>query len=218
MGIYYKMKIIFLGPPGIGKGTQAKIISKRKEILHLSTGDMLRVAIEKKNEIGLLADLYMNKGRLVPDEIVLDLVSNRLKRKDIIDGFIFDGFPRTLNQAKELKVLLNNLHYKIDHVIALNGNDEILIKRLTSRRSCSKCGKIINLIFSPPKLNNKCDLCNGKLIQRDDDKLEIITNRLIIYKIQTQPLIDFYLNEKLLRKINGIGNLNYITKIIEKQL
>jgi len=212
------MKIIFLGPPGIGKGTQAKIIAKRKKVLHLSTGDMLRIAIEKKNEIGLLADLYMNKGRLVPDEIVLDLVTNRLKRKDIIDGFIFDGFPRTLNQAKELKVLLNNLNYKIDHVIALNGNDEILIKRLTSRRSCSKCGKIINLIFSPPKLNNKCDLCNGKLIQRDDDKLEIITNRLIIYKIQTQPLIDFYLNEKLLRKINGIGNLNYITKIIEKQL
>jgi len=212
------MKIIFLGPPGIGKGTQAKIIAKRKKVLHLSTGDMLRIAIEKKNEIGLLADLYINKGRLVPDEIVLDLVTNRLKRKDIIDGFIFDGFPRTLNQAKELKVLLNNLNYKIDHVIALNGNDEILIKRLTSRRSCSKCGKIINLIFSPPKLNNKCDLCNGKLIQRDDDKLEIITNRLIIYKIQTQPLIDFYLNEKLLRKINGIGNLNYITKIIEKQL
>jgi len=218
MGIYYKMKIIFLGPPGIGKGTQAKIISKRKEILHLSTGDMLRVAIEKKNEIGLLADLYMNKGRLVPDEIVLDLVSNRLKRKDIIDGFIFDGFPRTLNQAKELKVLLNNLHYKIDHVIALNGNDEILIKRLMSRRSCSKCEKIINLIFSPPKIKNKCDICNGKLIQRDDDKLEIITNRLRIYKIQTQPLINFYLNEKLLKKINGIGNLNYITKIIENKL
>ena len=212
------MKIIFLGPPGIGKGTQAKIIAKRKKILHLSTGDMLRAAIDKKNDIGLLADLYMNKGRLVPDEIVLDLVSTRLKRKDIIDGFIFDGFPRTLNQANELKLLLNKLNYKIDYVVALDGNDEILIKRLTSRRSCSKCGKIINLMFSPPKIKNECDLCNGKLIQRDDDKSQIITNRLRIYKIQTKPLIDFYLNEKLLIKINGIGNLNHITHTIEKEL
>ena len=141
------MNIIFLGPPGIGKGTQAKIVAQKKQILHLSTGDMLRIAIEKKNEVGLLAELYMNKGRLVPDEIVLDLVSQRLKQKDIQKGFIFDGFPRTLNQANELKSLLKKNNYRIDHVIALNGKNDILVDRLTSRRTCSKCHQIINLVF-----------------------------------------------------------------------
>lgn len=212
------MNIIFLGPPGIGKGTQAKIVAQKKQILHLSTGDMLRIAIEKRNEVGLLAELYMNKGRLVPDEIVLDLVSQRLKQKDIQKGFIFDGFPRTLNQANELKSLLKKNNYKIDHVIALNGKNEILINRLTSRRTCSKCQQIINLIFNPPKRNEVCDYCDGKLVQRDDDKLEIITNRLRIYEIQTKPLVDFYSNENLLRKINGIGNLEQITKRIENIL
>ncbi|MAI88454.1 MAG: adenylate kinase [Candidatus Marinimicrobia bacterium] len=212
------MNIIFLGPPGIGKGTQAKIVAQKKQILHLSTGDMLRIAIEKRNEVGLLAELYMNKGRLVPDEIVLDLVSQRLKQEDIQEGFIFDGFPRTLNQANELKSLLKKNNYKIDHVIALNGKNEILINRLTSRRTCSKCQQIINLIFNPPKRNEVCDYCDGKLVQRDDDKLEIITNRLRIYEIQTKPLVDFYSNENLLRKINGIGNLEQITKRIENIL
>ena len=122
------MKIIFLGPPGIGKGTQAKILAERKQILHLSTGDMLRIAIEKKNDVGLLAALYMNKGRLVPDEIVLDLVSQRLEKKDISNGFIFDGFPRTLNQANGLKSLLSKFNYKIDHVIAINGKNKVLIE------------------------------------------------------------------------------------------
>lgn len=212
------MNIIFLGPPGIGKGTQAKIVAQKKQILHLSTGDMLRIAIEKRNEVGLLAELYMNKGRLVPDEIVLDLVSQRLKQEDIQKGFIFDGFPRTLNQANELKCLLKKINYKIDHVIALNGKNEILVDRLTSRRTCSKCQKIINLVFNPPKRKDVCDNCDGKLVQRDDDKLEIITNRLRIYEIQTKPLIDFYFNESLLRKINGIGKLEQITKRIENIL
>ena len=212
------MKIIFLGPPGIGKGTQAKILAKRKQILHLSTGDMLRIAIEKKNDVGLLAALYMNKGRLVPDEIVLDLVSQRLEKKDISNGFIFDGFPRTLNQANGLKSLLSKFNYKIDHVIAINGKNKVLIERLTSRRSCIKCDKIINLVFSPPKKKGHCDDCNGKLIQREDDKLEIITNRLRIYDIQTKPLVDFYQGENLLRKIDGIGNLVEITKRIENIL
>jgi len=212
------MKIIFLGPPGIGKGTQAKILAERKQILHLSTGDMLRIAIEKKNDVGLLAALYMNKGRLVPDEIVLDLVSQRLEKKDISNGFIFDGFPRTLNQANGLKSLLSKFNYKIDHVIAINGKNKVLIERLTSRRSCIKCDKIINLVFSPPKKEGHCDDCNGKLIQREDDKLEIITNRLRIYDIQTKPLVDFYQGENLLRKIDGIGNLVEITKRIENIL
>ena len=212
------MKIIFLGPPGIGKGTQAKILAERKQILHLSTGDMLRIAIEKKNDVGLLAALYMNKGRLVPDEIVLDLVSQRLEKKDISNGFIFDGFPRTLNQANGLKSLLSKFNYKIDHVIAINGKNKVLIERLTSRRSCIKCDKIINLVFSPPKKKGHCDDCNGKLIQREDDKLEIITNRLRIYDIQTKPLVDFYQGENLLRKIDGIGNLVEITKRIENIL
>tara|TARA_A100001011_G_scaffold217206_2_gene225201 strand:+ start:14439 stop:15077 length:639 start_codon:yes stop_codon:yes gene_type:complete len=212
------MNIIFLGPPGIGKGTQAKIVAQKKQILHLSTGDMLRIAIEKKNEVGLLAELYMNKGRLVPDEIVLDLVSQRLKQKDIQKGFIFDGFPRTLNQANELKSLLKKINYRIDHVIALNGKNDTLVNRLTSRRTCSKCHQIINLVFNPPKRRDVCDNCDGKLVQRDDDKLEIITNRLRIYEIQTKPLIDFYSNENLLRKINGIGNLEQITKRIENIL
>ena len=212
------MKIIFLGPPGIGKGTQAKILAERKQILHLSTGDMLRIAIEKKNDVGLLADLYMNKGRLVPDEIVLDLVSQRLEKKDISNGFIFDGFPRTLNQANGLKSLLSKFNYKIDHVIAINGKNKVLNERLTSRRNCIKCDKIINLVFSPPKKEGHCDDCNGKLIQREDDKLEIITNRLRIYDIQTKPLVDFYQGENLLRKIDGIGNLVEITKRIENIL
>ncbi len=186
------MRLIFLGPPGIGKGTQAKLLSENCSLAHLSTGDMFRSAIDQETEVGLLAKSYMDQGKLVPDNVVMEMVQDRLKAPDTTHGFIFDGFPRTEPQVQGLEKLLSSLELSIDKVIALVGDDRTLVKRLSSRRACSECSRITNLIFSPPKIDMKCDHCGGDLFQRDDDKEEVILKRLEVYRDQTKPLVRYY--------------------------
>ncbi|MBH31040.1 MAG: adenylate kinase [Candidatus Marinimicrobia bacterium] len=210
------MRLIFLGPPGIGKGTQAKLISKKNSLAHLSTGDMLRSHIKQETEVGLLAKSYMDKGKLVPDSVVLEMVRNRLGAPDTSSGFIFDGFPRTKAQARGFEELLQSLDLFIDQVIYLIGDDAILLERLSGRRTCSKCGKITNLIFSPPKVEKRCDQCGGELFQRDDDKEEVILKRLDVYRDQTKPLVEYYDKKGLLVWISGIETVKEVAGKIEE--
>ena len=212
------MRLIFLGPPGIGKGTQAKLLSENCSLAHLSTGDMFRSAIDQETEVGLLAKSYMDQGKLVPDNVVMEMVQDRLKAPDTTHGFIFDGFPRTEPQVQGLEKLLSSLELSIDKVIALVGDDRTLVKRLSSRRACSECSRITNLIFSPPKIDMKCDHCGGDLFQRDDDKEEVILKRLEVYRDQTKPLVRYYDEKGLLIQLSGIGTVDEVAKRIEEHL
>ena len=212
------MRLIFLGPPGIGKGTQAKLLAERHSLEHFSTGDMFRSAINKKTELGTLSKSFMDKGKLVPDDVVLGMVNERLRVDDTASGYIFDGFPRTVPQVEGFKKLLKELGQFIDHVIALEGNDTVLVERLSSRRTCSDCGKIINLIFSPSKVSGQCDDCGGELFQRNDDKPEVIQKRLDIYEEQTEPLVNYYESKALLRRVDGVGSVHEVAERIDKYL
>ena len=212
------MRLILLGPPGIGKGTQAKRLCKRYSLDHLSTGDMFRSAILEKNVVGNIAESYINFGKLVPDNIVLNMVEEKLAEIEKFRGFIFDGFPRTVPQATGFKKLINKMRLSLDKVLAIHGDDSTILERLSSRRTCSQCGKITNLIFSSPKVYGHCDRCSGDLFQRDDDKKDVIIKRLEIYKIQTEPLLDYYYNENLLLKISGLGSIDDVTARIEKRV
>lgn len=212
------MRLIILGPPGIGKGTQAKRLCTRHKLTHLSTGDMLRSAIAENNKIGSLAESFINFGQLVPDDVVLNMVEKKMAISDTSLGFIFDGFPRTIPQATGFKKLINNMPFSLNKVLALHGNDSIILKRLSSRRTCTQCGKITNLLYSTPKVPGKCDNCSGELFQRDDDKEDVIIKRLEVYKRQTEPLLDFYTDENLLLKISGLGSVDEVTARIEREI
>lgn len=212
------MKLVFLGPPGIGKGTQAKIICQRHSIAHLSTGDMLRDAITAETDLGREARTFMDRGNLVPDDIILRMVEERLQQPDTINGYLFDGFPRTVPQADGLNKLLKHINQNLDGVIALEGDDETLIERLSNRRTCSSCGAITNLLFSPPQEKDKCDHCGGELIQRDDDKPDVIRERLKVYQRQTEPLIAYYREREQLVRVNGIGTIEEVSARIVKNL
>ena len=190
------MKKIFLGAPGAGKGTAASRIAPIKNIPHISTGDLFRKNLKENTKTGLKAKEFMDKGELVPDEVVIEMVKKRIAEPDCKNGFILDGFPRTIKQAEMLKKIL-----PIDIVINIDVPDEIVIQRLCSRVICKNCGQIFNLISLLPKQQGICDSCGGELYQRDDDKEEVIQNRLNIYKEQTQPLIDFYKNLGLISDI-----------------
>jgi adenylate kinase len=192
------MKIILLGPPGAGKGTQAKIITQELDIPHISTGDILRKAIEEKIPLGLKAKNYMDKGHLVPDNLIINLIKERIKRKDCQKGFLLDGFPRTIPQAQALKKIS-----KIDKVIKLKIENEVAIKRLSGRRTCKRCGALYHLTTMPPKKDGICDRCGGKLIIRNDDKKEAILKRLEVYREETRPLIEYYRKKKHLVIIDG---------------
>ena len=211
------MRIILLGPPGSGKGTQAKLLSKKYSIPHIAMGDILREEVAKKTPLGKKVNVYMSKGELVPDEIVIEVLKKRLQEADCVDGFILDGFPRTLNQAKALDNMLNELNLKIDAVIYIEVPDEEIMKRLSLRRTCKVCGRIYNLHYNPPKQDGKCDVCGGELIIRDDDKPEVIKNRLKVYNDQTKPLVDYYETHKLLIRINGVDPIDKVfQQIVEK--
>ena len=184
------MNLILLGGPGAGKGTQAKLIVEEYKIPQISTGDMLREAVKQGTELGKKAKEYMDKGELVPDEIVIGIVRDRLKQPDCEKGFILDGFPRTIAQAEALDKMLDEIGKKIDAVINIYVPEEEIVKRIVNRRTCKKCGAIYHLIYSPPKESNKCDKCGGELYQRDDDKEETVRERLRVYKQQTEPLIE----------------------------
>ncbi|MEX2701960.1 MAG: adenylate kinase [Thermofilum sp. ex4484_82] len=212
------MRIILLGPPGSGKGTQAKLLSKKYSIPHIAMGDILREEVAKKTPLGKKVNIYMSKGELVPDEIVIEVLKKRLQEADCVNGFILDGFPRTLNQAKALDNMLNELNLKIDAVIYIDVPDEEIMKRLSLRRTCKVCGRIYNLHYNPPKQDGKCDVCGGELIIRDDDKPEVIKNRLKVYNDQTKPLVNYYETHKLLIRINGVDPIDKVFQQIVKEL
>ncbi len=212
------MNIILLGGPGAGKGTQAKLMIEKYNIPQISTGDILRAAVKEGTDLGKEAKRYMDAGKLVPDEVVIGIIKERLKEPDCEKGFILDGFPRTVPQAEALEKVLEQMGRKIDHVLSIEVPEEELIKRLTGRRTCRECGQGYHIIFNPPKEEGKCDKCGGELYQRDDDNEETVKNRLKVYQESTQPLIDFYSKKGLLRPVDGVGSIEDIFQRIVKIL
>lgn len=212
------MKMILLGPPGVGKGTQAQILSREYRIPQISTGDILRSAIQAGSELGKRANQYMSKGELVPDEIMLGLIRERLFGDNPPEGYILDGFPRTLVQAEALNQLFAENKTRLDIVLLLDADEELILKRLSSRRVCRKCKAVYNLLTQPPAVDGICDKCGGPLYQRDDDKIETIQNRLAVYRRQTEPLINFYKSINLLKTVDSSGNPREVHQNIMKQL
>ncbi len=212
------MKLILLGPPGAGKGTQAVRLVEHFGIPQISTGDILRKAVKDGTELGTLAKKYMDKGELVPDEVVIGIIRDRLMEPDCQKGYILDGFPRTIAQAEALDEMLEKMGARIDHVVNISVADEEIIKRLTGRRTCPNCGAGYHILFDPPKKDGICDKCGTKLIQRDDDKEETIRARLEVYRRQTEPLIKYYEAKQLLRTIPGEGSMEEIFNAILKAL
>jgi adenylate kinase len=204
------MNLILLGPPGAGKGTQAQRIVERYHIPQISTGDILRAAVKGGTPLGTKAKGFMDQGQLVPDEIVIGIVEERLKERDCHSGFILDGFPRTIPQAEALQPILTKIGRAVDHVINIEVESEELIRRLTGRRTCKNCGALFHLLFQPPKKEGTCDRCGGTLSQRVDDKEETIRTRLKEYEKQTAPLVQYYRNKKSLRSIQGVGGPDQI--------
>lgn len=204
------MKIIMLGAPGAGKGTQAKRIAKKYNIPHISTGDIFRANIKEKTELGNKAKEYMDKGELVPDDITIGMLLDRIHKDDCKDGFVLDGFPRTIPQAKSLTKALSELGEKIDYAINIDVPDESIITRMGGRRACLSCGSTYHIKYSAPKKENICDNCGSELVIRDDDKPETVKKRLEIYHDQTQPLIDYYDNEKILTSVDGTKDMEEV--------
>lgn len=212
------MKIIMLGAPGAGKGTQAKMIAEKCGIPHISTGDIFRANIKNGTELGAKAKEYMDKGLLVPDELVCDLVVDRIQQADCEKGYILDGFPRTIPQAEALENALNAIEQKLDYAIDIDVPDENIINRMSGRRACVGCGATYHVLFNPTKVEGKCDVCGESLILRDDDKPETVKKRLDVYHTQTQPLIDFYTERKVLVEVDGIQSMDKVFDDIMKIL
>jgi adenylate kinase len=212
------MNIALLGPPGAGKGTQAIRISQRFGLPHISTGDMFRRAVADKTELGLEAKGYMNRGELVPDEVVIGIVKQRLEEPDCAKGFLLDGFPRNVAQAEALEAALAGNNKEIDKVLNIEVGQEELIRRLTGRRTCRACGKVYHLIFSPPRAETVCDVCGGELWQREDDAEDTVRNRLEVYRRETAPLIEYYAPRGRLVSIDGEQPVDKVFGDIEKIL
>lgn len=208
------MNIILFGAPGAGKGTQAAELIKKYNLTHISTGEMFRNAIANKTPLGKQANEYISKGELVPDEVTIGLVKERLAQEDCKNGFILDGFPRTLYQAKCLDQICLELNIKIDYVIDIHVDEKILLDRLTGRRVCKDCGASYHVIFNKPKVEGECDSCKGQLYTRKDDNVESVSVRLNAYHDKTMPLIDFYSNKGLLLEINGQQEIDDVFKEI----
>jgi len=212
------MNLIMLGAPGAGKGTQAKILSEMYGIPHISTGDIFRANIKAQTELGVKAKSFMDQGLLVPDELVVDLVADRLKQDDCEKGFILDGFPRTLVQADSLDKALDSMNAKIDAAVDVDVPDEDIIKRMSGRRACISCGATYHLEHLKPKVEGVCDKCSDKLVLRVDDEPETVKKRLVVYHEQTQPLIDYYTKKGNLVSVDGTLDIPVITKEILKLL
>jgi len=214
MSIYRSLNLVMLGPPGSGKGTQAKFLSERYHIPHVSTGDMLREEVRNKTSLGLKAKEIMDQGGLVSDEIVSAMILKRLDQEDCARGVILDGYPRTVEQAHVLDGILAELGRTLERVILVDVPDDEIVRRLGGRRSCPKCGKVYHLIYSPPADGKHCDVCGVELVQRDDDKEEVIRQRLVQYHEKTQPLVDLYEQRGLLVEIDGSQDMEAVTAAI----
>lgn len=207
------MNIILLGPPGAGKGTQAKRISEKYKIPHISTGDILRENIARKTRLGIAAQSYINRGELVPDELLISLMRERLGRADTRGGFLLDGYPRTIPQALALTDILREGQRKLDNVIDIKVPDEVLVRRISGRLMC-KCGASYHREFNPPRTAGMCDKCGSRLFQREDDREDAVRNRLSVYKKQTLPLIEYYGNEGILKTVDGSKGIDEIFRDI----
>lgn len=212
------MRLVLLGPPGAGKGTQASAIIKKYNIPHISTGDIFRANIKKGTELGKKAKAYMDKGQLVPDELVVSIVKDRLLEDDCKDGFLLDGFPRTVKQAEALDEELTKMELKLDHVINIDVESDELIKRAVGRRICKNCGATYHIEFNPPKKEEECDVCGGELYQRDDDTEETVANRIEIYLKETKPLVDYYTKKGIIFSVDGKQAIEDVFKDIVKSL
>ncbi len=215
------VNLVLLGAPGAGKGTQAKMLAGKYGILHISTGDILRENVSNNTELGKKAKEYMDKGELVPDTVLIDIIKDRLSKPDTDNGFLLDGYPRTIPQAVALDYIFGQLGKKLDVVIDIKVQDEELVARLAGRRMC-KCGASYHVKFNPPKRDGICDVCSGELYQRDDDTESSVKTRLVAYYNQTHPLIDYYTDKGLLRTVSGTGDIGdifgEITVVIDKIL
>lgn len=212
------MKIIMLGAPGAGKGTQAKLISGKYHIPQISTGDIFRENIKNETDLGKLAKSYIDKGDLVPDEVTCDLVMDRIAKDDCKDGFILDGFPRTVPQADALTKALDALGQKIDYALNVDVDDDVIIERMSGRRVCPECGATYHIVTIPPKKEGICDACGAELILREDDKAETVKNRLNVYHEQTKPLIDYYTKKDVAHTLDGTLSMEEVFAAIEKVL
>ena len=212
------MKIVMLGAPGAGKGTQAKMIAEKYSIPHISTGDIFRANIKNGTELGKKAKSFIDKGQLVPDELTLDLIMDRFKEDDCKNGYVLDGFPRTIPQAEALDEALMANGEKVDFAIDIDVPDENIVRRMGGRRACVNCGATYHIVYSPTKVEGKCDKCGEELIVRDDDKPETVLSRLEVYHNQTQPLIDYYNEQGILKSVDGTIDMkdvfNEIVKIL----
>ncbi len=204
------MKIIMLGAPGAGKGTQAKMLAEKYDIPHISTGDIFRANIKNGTELGTKAKEYMDKGLLVPDELVVDLVVDRFKQDDCKNGYVLDGFPRTIPQAESLDAALEQINDKVDFAVNVEVPDENIIRRMSGRRACVACGATYHIVHIPTKVEGICDKCGEELILREDDKPETVKKRLDVYHEQTQPLIDYYEGKNVLAEVDGTKDMNEV--------
>jgi adenylate kinase len=212
------MNLVLMGLPGAGKGTQAEKIVEKYGIPHISTGDMFRAAIKESTDLGLQAKSFMDQGNLVPDEVTIGIVRERLSKEDCAEGFLLDGFPRTVAQAEALENILSDLNKRIDYVINIDVDQEFLMERLTGRRICKSCGSTYHLVFNPPIKDDVCDRCGGELYQRADDNAETVQNRLEVNQKQTKPLLDFYEDKGYLRNINGQQDIRKVFDDLDQLL
>jgi adenylate kinase len=212
------MNLVLMGLPGAGKGTQAEKIVEKYGIPHISTGDMFRAAMKEGTELGLKAKSFMDQGALVPDEVTIGIVRERLSKDDCQKGFLLDGFPRTVPQAEALEDILAELNKKIDYVLNIDVDQDILMERLTGRRICKSCGATYHLVFNPPVQEGVCDKCGGELYQRADDNAETVTNRLQVNVEQTKPLLNFYETKGYLRNIDGQQDINKVFSDVDSLL
>ena len=212
------MRLLLIGPPGAGKGTQAKFLIDRFAIPQISTGDMLRGNLNNNTSMGKKAQKFMNSGQLVPDSIILDMMQKRLTEQDCKNGYILDGFPRTIPQAEGLDYLLKGVNQQLDHVIVMDVPDNLIITRLSNRRSCKGCGQVYNLIFEPPENAGKCNNCNEELYLREDDNPATIQQRSTVYHQQTKPVIKYYSDQRLTKVIDSKGTIDEIRSDILKNI